>query len=82
MTILIGITQSPEKTEEHLCMEFKEVGTRAIVGPFRSAEDASSWMQFMMTRAKDYQQVSVPAPSSGANWWYGFTFERLESKVH
>ena len=82
MTVLIGITQAPEKTEEYICMEYKGVGTRTIVGPFGSPEQASGWMHFMKVRADGYQEIEVPVQSGTEHEWYGFAFELLEGKAH
>ena len=82
MTVLIGITQSPEKTEDYICMEYKGVGTRTIVGPFGSPEQASGWMHFMKVRADEYQEIAVPNQLGIENEWYGFAFELLETKAH
>ena len=82
MTVLIGITQAPEKTEEYICMEYNGVGSRTIVGPFLSPEQASAWMHFMKDRAAGYREVAVPDQSGADNQWYGFTFELLETRAH
>lgn len=82
MKTLIGITQHLEETEEYLSKEFKISGAKTEVGPFRSSEDASQWMQFMMTRSEGYEPVTLPVQPSADSIWYGFTFERLEPQIH
>lgn len=80
MTVLIGITRSPKETEKHCSMEFKGLGTRAIVGPFGNSEQAADWMEFMKSRAEGYQEISAPTPAAQEASWYGFTFELVDSR--
>lgn len=83
MKVLIGITQSPEESEAVLCQEPSISGTRTFVGPFRSSEDASDWVEFMMTRREGYE--IVPPPQSGSlngKAWFGFTFEHIKQQAH
>jgi hypothetical protein len=79
MTILIGITQNPDETVENLRTEFTGLGIEAIVGPFISSDDASSWMKFMMKRTEDYEKISVPSDDAKNDYWYGFTCDLIES---
>ncbi|WP_136796725.1 hypothetical protein [Desulfosediminicola ganghwensis] len=78
MTVLIGITQASEKTEQKIFTEFKGVGTTAIVGPFKSSDEASNWMHFMMSRSGAYKHIQSPSSDVGEHW-YGFTCECIES---
>lgn len=80
MKVVIGITQSIEEVEKNICKKFKRSTISTEVGPFRSSEDASLWMQFMMARAKGYEQVTIPLEPSVDTPWYGFVFEGVESK--
>jgi len=82
MTVLIGITQAPEETEQHLFNDFEGVSTTAVVGPFTSSNEASSWMKFMMARTGSYKHVQDPStPTQGENW-YGFTCECTDAEAH
>jgi hypothetical protein len=82
MKVLIGITKGQREAAESICKEFKGSGMRTEVGPFRSSQDASEWMRFMMARAEGYEQVTIPFKSSDDNLWYGFTFECVEPQTH
>jgi hypothetical protein len=79
MTVLIGITQTPEEAVKHLRTEFTGLGIEAIVGPFRSSDDASCWMKFMMNRTEDSETISVSSDGSGNDYWYGFTCDLIDS---
>ncbi len=79
MTVLIGITQTPEEAVKNLRSEFTGLGIEAIVGPFRSPDDASSWMQFMMKRTEDYETIPVASNGSENDYWYGFTCDLIDS---
>ena len=81
MTVLIGITQEPGKTAKHFSAKYEEAQeTTAIVGPFSSAEKASSWMEFIKARTDNYEHVLNPSPFFKNKYWYGFTCQSTEAK--
>lgn len=82
MTVLIGITQAPEETEQHLFNDFEGVSTTAVVGPFRSSDEASNWMQFMMARTGGYKHVPDPSTTLQSDIWFGFTCKCTEAEAH
>lgn len=79
MTIFIGITQTPAETEEFISMEWKEIGEKTLVGPFNSPNAAKDWLQFMMVRRENTQQLRIPEKLSTDGHWYGLTFEQSQS---
>lgn len=74
MIVLIGITQEPRKTAKYFSAKYEEAQeTTAIVGPFSSAEKASTWMEFIKARTDKYEHVLNPSPFIKNKNWYGYT---------
>jgi len=81
MTTLIGITQYPEQTENFCAKEFKMLGTRTVVGPFRSADQAEGWVKFMQSRPGEFRPIPDAAPVAVQDRWYGVAFELAGSET-
>lgn len=81
MTVLIGITQEPEKTAQYFTAKYEKAQeTMAIVGPFTSAEEASDWIEYIKARSEAYEHVLNSKPLMANKYWYGYTCQCVEAK--
>lgn len=79
MKVLIGITQDPEQGATTMNKDFNGRTISSEVGPFASATDASKWMEFISSRADDFEVKELPAGSVTDTPWYGITVEETVS---
>ena len=82
MKVFIGITQNPQEADMQICQKFSESGGQTVVGPFMSSKEASDWMDFMIGRKDDYEQITLTSSSANGGTWYGITVEQVEVQAH
>lgn len=75
MKSLICITRNLEESEESIDRDYTACGEKAVVGPFNSQNDASEWLQFMLTRTANAEEVDLSESSSEDNLWYGIVLD-------
>jgi hypothetical protein len=75
MKLLIGITQDLDLTKSNISEKFDHLSEPVEVGPFKTKDEASGWVKFMMDRGTDYEEFVTAETGSLNKPWWGVIFE-------
>ncbi|MDD2463066.1 MAG: hypothetical protein PHI97_03650 [Desulfobulbus sp.] len=70
-----GITQHLEMSEEYIEKTFGQHKELVFVGPFKTLGEASQWLEYMIAKSYDAEEISLPGYCIDDWTWYGVIFE-------
>lgn len=81
MTTFIGITQDLEETAENMVKDCQGMHIGSEFGPFKSANDAQCWREYLIQRNAEVAPATVAPATSEGGAWYGFTLESDDEDI-